>query len=335
MVWLLLIPILVFAQVIKVDQEVAQKLGIRTQRVKIESRSPEIRIPAQLKADQSKGVEVYSPLEGVIKRLYVKEGDKVKKGQLVAEVYSPRVAELNAQVRMAQVRLQSAEEALKREELLYKEEVIPYSRYFSAKVEYDRALAEYRVLLQSRSSLGEIREEKLLIRSPGDGVVVEQKVVLGSSVGLQSPLFKVQDFSKLWAYAYAEPGFKVDEKGYLEYDGKLYPAKLEWVSPRLDPATGKQVLRFAVENKDGRLREGLKVQVVIKGKEQKGVWLPAEAVQKVKGQEVVFVKVRDGFEVKKVRILFVSEGKVLVDGLLDGEEVAISGVIFLKAQAER
>jgi cobalt-zinc-cadmium efflux system membrane fusion protein len=326
---------MVLAQVMRVDQATVQKLGIRTQKVRVESHSPETRAPAQLKADMGKSVEVYSPLEGVVKRLYVREGDRVRRGQLLAEVYSPRIAELSAQIRMAQVRLQTAEEALKREELLYKEEVIPYARYFSAKVEYDRALAEYRALLQSRDSLGETRGDNLLVRSPGAGVMVEQKAVLGSSVGLGSPLFKVQDFSRLWAYAYAEPGLRVEGRSYLEYEGKLYPAVLEWVSPRLDPATGKQVLRFVVENTDGKLKEGLKAQIILRGKEQKGVWLPASALQKVRGEHVVFVRVQDGFEVRKVRVILSSGEKVLVEGISDGEEVAVSGVIFLRAQAEK
>lgn len=335
MVWLLLIPLFVFAQVIRVDQQLAQRLDIKTQKVRVENVSPEIRMPAQLKVDMSRGVEVHSPLEGVIKRMYVKEGDIVKKGQPLAEVYSPRVAELNAQLRLAQVRLQTAEDALKREELLYKEEVIPYARYYAAKVEYDKALAEYRALLQSRNSLGEIKGEDLLIRSPGYGVVVEQKAMLGSSVGLGSLLFRIQDYSKLWAYAYAAPGLKPEGRGFFEYDGKLYPASLEWTSPRLDPATGMQVLRFLVDNSDGKLKEGLKAHVVIKGKEQKGVWLPAVAVQRVRGQEVVFVKVREGFELRKVKALFTSGDKVLLDGISEGEEVAVGGVIFLKAQAEK
>ncbi len=335
MVWMLLIPFLVFAQVIRVEEAIMQKLGIKTQKVKVEVQSPELRLPAQLRADMGKSVEIYSPLEGIVKRIYIKEGDEVKKGQPLAEVYSPKVAELNAQIRMAHVKLQTAEENLKREELLYREEVIPYARYFSAKVEYDKALAEYRALLQSRDSLGEIRGEHLVIRAPNSGVVVEQKAVLGSSVGLGSPLFKVQDYSRLWAYAYAEPGFKVEGDSFVEYEGKSYPARLEWVSPRLEPATGKQVLRFVVENKDRRLKEGLKVHVILRGKLQRGVWLPKEAVQKVKGQDVVFVKTGEGFLPRKIKVLSSSEKAFLVDGLSEGEEVAISGVVFLKTQAER
>ncbi len=335
MVWMLLIPFLVFAQVIRVDQQTIQKLGIKTQRVKVESYSPQRSLPAQLMTDLKGAVEVYSPLEGIVRRLYTKEGDQVRKGQPLAEVYSPRVAELNAQIRMAQVRLQTAEENLKREELLYKEEVIPYARYFSAKVEYDKALAEYKALLQSRNSLGEIKGDHLVIRSPGSGVVVEQKAVLGSSVGLGSLLFKVQDYSRLWAYAYAEPGFRLEGNSFVEYEGRLYPARLEWVSPRLDPATGKQVLRFVVENKEGKLKEGLRVNLVVQSKPQRGVWLPKEAVQKVKGQDVVFVKVAEGFQPKKVKVLHVSDKALLVDGLSEDQEVAISGVIFLKAQAEK
>ncbi|MCS6957293.1 MAG: efflux RND transporter periplasmic adaptor subunit [Aquificaceae bacterium] len=331
MVWMLLIPLLVFGQVIKVDENTMRKLGIRTQVVKVEDQKLEVRLPAVLRANPTLSVEIYPPIEGIVKRLHVKEGDRVSKGQLLAEIYSPKIAEINAQIRMAQVRLKNAEEALKREELLYKEEVIPYARYFSAKVEHERALSEYKALLESRSSLGEVRGDNLLVRSPKGGIVVEQKAVLGSSVGLQSPLLKIQDFSTLWAYAYAEPGFQPESEGFIEYENRIYPMKLEWISPRLEPQTGKQIIRFSVENRDGKLKDGIRVNVVLRKKGMRGVWLPSQAVQRMR-EDVVFVRNKEGFVAKSVRVLFREDERVLVQGLSDGEEVAVSGVIFLKAQ---
>ena len=335
MVWMLLIPLVVFANLIKVNEDTIQKLGIKTQPVKIEEARLEDSLPAVLKSDPSLSAEIYSPLEGIIKRLYVKEGDRVKKGQILAEIYSPRIAEINAQIRVLEVKLKKAQEVLKREELLYKEEVIPYARYFSAKVEYETALAEYKAMLQNRSSLGEIKEDSLIIRSPYSGVVLEQKVVLNSSVGLQSPLFKIQDYSRLWAYAYAEPDYKPEREGYVVWEEKQYPAKLEWISPKLDPKTGKLVLRFLVENKDYRLKEGLRVNIKVKGQGMRGFWLPAQAVQEVKGDPVVFVRVRDGFLPKKVKKLRQEGNRVLVEGLSQGDLVVIEGTIFLKSQVEK
>ncbi|MFN3598932.1 MAG: efflux RND transporter periplasmic adaptor subunit [Aquificaceae bacterium] len=335
MVWMLLIPLVVFANLIKVNEDTIQKLGIKTQSVKIEEARLEDSLPAVLKSDPSLSVEIYSLLEGVIKRLYVKEGDRVKKGQILAEIYSPRIAEINSQIRVLEVKLKKAQEVLKREELLYKEEVIPYAKYFSAKVEYETALAEYKAMLQNRSSLGEIREDNLIIRSPYSGVVLEQKAVLNSSVGLQSPLFKIQDYSRLWAYAYAEPSYKPKREGYVVWEEKQYSAKLEWISPKLDPQTGKLVLRFLVENKDYRLKEGLRVNIKAKGQGVQGFWLPAQAVQEVRGDSVVFVRVRDGFLPKKVKKLRQEGNRVLVEGLSQGDLVAIEGTIFLKSQVEK
>lgn len=331
---LLFIPLLLQAQVIKVDTKTMETLGIRVQKVKLTEEAKEVSFPAVLDWDKSATHEVYSPLEGIVKKLYVKEGSFVKRGQLLAEVFSPRLAELNAQIRMAQVKLKTAEENLKREELLYKEEVIPYARYFSAKVEYEKAKSEYSALLKNLSSFGEVRGNNLLLRSPIEGIVLEQKVASGSSVDLQKPLFKLQDTSKLWAYAYTDPTFSVkDVKAvFIEFEGNRYSAKIDWVSPQLDPQTGKQVIRLSLR---APLKAGLKTRAVFSFGKYRGVWLPVQALQKVKGREVVFVKDKEGFKVYPVKALIEKDGLVLVEGLKEGQEVAVSGTIFLKAQAER
>jgi len=193
---LLFLPFLVFSQSIKVDEKTQQKLDIKLYTVRQEEVKEKLTFPATVSEYAGLVAEVYSPVSGVIKKLYVKEGDRVKKGSPLALIYSPQVADLLTQIRNAEIRLKTAEETLKREEMLYKEEVIPYARYFSAKVEYEKARGEYRALLLSLRSFGEVVGDSVLIRSPINGYVVEQKVFLGSGVDVSKEMFKIHGHEK-------------------------------------------------------------------------------------------------------------------------------------------
>lgn len=339
MVIFLLLPLLAFAQFIKVDDATLGKLDIRLYEVKPKEEKLELKLPARVEEYASLVAEVHSPITGVVKRLYVKEGDKVKKGSPLALVYSSQIADLQAQVRMAYARLRTAQETLKREELLYKEEVIPYARYYSAKVEYEKAKAEYEALLSSLRSYGEVVENALLVRSPISGVVVQQKVFVGSGVDPSKEMFKIHNHEKVWVYAYALPQdterVKKGTKGYVLWSGKRVEGFVDYISHEVDPNTKRVAIRLLVNNPKDLLRPGQMVDVVLEVGKVQGFWLPSQAVQRVKGQEVVFVRVQGGFQVRRVNKLKEENNMVLVEGLKAGERVAVSGLVFLKAQAER
>lgn len=339
--WLLilLLPLLAIAQIITVDEKTIKQLGINLYEVKAVEETEEIKAPGKVSEYAGLVAEVHPPVSGVVKKLYVKEGDRVKKGSPLALVYSPQIADLRAQLRMAQVRLKTAQETLKREEMLYKEEVTPYARYYGAKIEYEKAKGEYEALLASLRSFGEVVGDGVLIRSPINGYVVEQKVFVGSGVDTSKLMFKVRGYELLWVYAYVQPsqidGIKKGMVGYIPWQGKKVLGKVDYISYEVDPDTKRVPVRLLVNNKEDLLRPGLMVDVVLALGKTKGTWLPAQAVQKVKGQDVVFVKVPKGFEVRKVRKLKEEDNKVLVEGLKEGEKIAVSGLVFLKAKVEQ
>lgn len=336
---LLLVPFLVFAQVIEVKEEIIKKLGVKLYKVKTEEVKGEIRAPAKVSEYAPLVAEVYAPVSGIVKKLFVKEGDKVSKGSPLALIYSPQVADLQTQLRNAKVRLKTAEEVLKREELLYKEEVIPYARYYSAKIEYERAKGEYEALLLALKSLGEVREGGVLIRSPISGYVIEQKVFLGSGVDTSKEMFKIHSHEKLWVYAYLSPQdaerVKKGMKGCALWQERRICGKVDYVSHEVEPETKRVPVRILVDNKEDILRPGLMLEAILEVGRVKGTAVPVDALQELKGSSVVFVRVPKGFEVRKVRVIKRAGSWAVVEGLKEGEEVAISGLVFLKSQVER
>jgi cobalt-zinc-cadmium efflux system membrane fusion protein len=336
--WLLILPFLVFSQTVKLNKEVEQKLGIKLYTVRTTQVKQQLRLPSVVGEYSNLVAQVFPPVSGIVKKLFVKEGDKVKKGSPLALVYSPHIADLQAQIRMSEVKLKTAKETLSREEMLYKEEVIPYARYYSAKIEYERAKGEYQALLASLRSFGDVVGDALLIKSPIGGYVVEQKVFLGSGVEPSKEMFKIHSHEKLWVYAYALPedALKVRKgmRGYTIWQNYKAEGTVDYVSHEVDQNTKRVLIRLLVNNVKDLFKPGLMTETVIQTGSTWGVWIPLQAVQRVKDKDVVFVRVDGGFEIRTIRKLMQDGNNVLVEGLKDGEKIATSGLIFLKSQAE-
>lgn len=332
-------PYTVSPQTIKIEEETERKLDIKFYTVKSEREKEEIKLPARVSEHPDLVAEVHPPLSGIVKKLFVKEGDKVKKGAPLALIYSPQIAELQAQIRVIKVKMQTAQQTLEREETLYKEGVIPYARYYGAKIEYERIKGEYEALVENLKSFGEVVGDSILVRSPIEGYIAEQKVFTGSGVDTSKEMFKIHSHEKLWVYAYASP-YEVEKikkgmKGYVLWQGKKLEGIVDYISHEVDQNTKRVAVRILVENKNDILRPGVMTDALIELGEIKGIWIPAQAVQELRGDNVVFVKVPQGFEVRKVKVIKKIGDKILVEGLKEGEQIAITGIIFLKTQAEK
>ena len=144
-------------------------------------------------------VVITPEVTGEIVELPVKEGDAVKKGQLLIRIkgdqYQAQKQQLEAMLQSSEANLKMKEAELSRIELEYKrvkelhnkglasdsEMETAQSNYLSAKASYDVAQAN---VLQSRASLRETLETlyKTTIVSPMDGVVTQLNVELGERV---------------------------------------------------------------------------------------------------------------------------------------------------------
>lgn len=325
-----------FPQVVKVDKQQLKRLGIQTYELRLSTEQYEIKLPAEVKEYLPESSEVYPPVGGIVREVYVKEGDYVKKGQPLALVYSPQVAELRSQLRMAEVRLKTAEETLKREELLFKEEVIPYARYYSAKVEYDRAKGEYRALMESLRSFGEVKGDNLVVRAPTEGYVVKQEVRKGSSVDLSKRMFLIVSNRKVWVFGYApyeiSRSIRKGMKAYVVVEGTKLEGIVDYVGGYVDQKIKRVPIRALVEQKKSILKPGGMVDLVVVVGQVKGFLVPSEAVQRIEGKSYLFVEVPEGFKLVEVRPIKEVKGKTLVEGpLKEGDRVAMSGLVFLRS----
>ncbi len=322
---------------IHLSKEQAKALGIELYEVKREPTGRILKLPAEVRENPLTSYAVYSPLEGIIRKLYVKEGDRVKRGTPVAEIYSPELANLIGELKMAKVKMESSKKVYERDAQLYREKVIDYTRYYTSMLEYERAKGEYEALKSKLESYGEVKGYHLVLRSPGDGYVVSQKVFLGESVGLDRELFEIHSHDTVWIYGWADEDsarhVREGSPATVKLKGANLPCRIDFVGHEVDVKTRRVKVRCITQNRGHVLKPGMFVSLEVKTGGRKAILIPKSAVQDIEGKKVAFVWEEDGFKARELHLGGEIDGYYVVEeGLKEGEKVAVSGTVFLKTK---
>jgi membrane fusion protein, copper/silver efflux system len=111
----------------------------------------------------------------------------------------------------------------------------------------------------------------MTILAPRSGVITKKNVVEGQIVPEGSVLFEVADLSHVWIKAQiyedqagmVEPGQGV-EATVEAYPGEMFPGRLAFIDPELDPNTRTLGVRFDMDNANHRLRPGMYATVILR-----------------------------------------------------------------------
>lgn len=321
----------------KLTGDIIKKLDIKVYTVKKKDISISKKYPAVVKENLNSIEMVYSQIDGLVKKLFVKEGDYVKKGEVLAYIYSPEIARIQSELYIARVKLKTALENYKRAEYLYKNEVIPYSKFFEAKIQYENAKGEVKALKKSLSAYGNVKNGLVVIKSLKGGVIVKQNVVLGDSVNLDKPMFEIHSHEKLWVVGYIPVKdltlFKKNQKVKIVSPLGSLIGKVEFISPEVDLKTKRAEIRIVVFNKNSILKPNMFVDIFLTKKLKEGIYIPASSVITNENKRFVFKLNVDYVIPQEVHIdkRFGSYYKVL-SGINYGDRIITKGSIYLKAK---
>lgn len=296
-------------------------------------------------------VEIKSKVAGQVARVFVEEGQKVRRGQLLLRLdatdYQRDVERCQADVDQARLAVEYAELMLDRRKKGLAERGVPQADVdFAAndlaakRVAYERAKV---ALVAARDKLRYTE-----IQSPLDGTVIEKGIRVGEVVtpGVQAtfegkPLLTVADLSTIIVKADLNQidvaRVKLGQKVTLTLDalpGKSYEAEITKVAPASTLPKGKDVDVFPVEATlkapDGDIKPGMTadVRVHIETK-PKVLVLPIEAVVKEKGKSWVTVVTSDDKGRPKTDRAEVTTGArndrevEIVSGVKEGQKILI------------
>lgn len=188
----------------------SQALGIETVALAAPSSAAGNGIPAQVVIPNQQIRVVSAPLAGMVESLALAVNQPVRKGQLLARLQSPALAELQRDFLQTALQSQLAQNTLSRDEKLHQDGIVAESRYLAAKsnsATLAAAASEKRQALRlagmndgaiGKLLAGQAIGSALEVVSPLEGVVLEQMAVPGQRVEAATPLFKVARLSPLW-----------------------------------------------------------------------------------------------------------------------------------------
>jgi len=345
--------------------EAAQRqAGISTAAVRRLTRSDRVEAPGILALDEKRTARLGSMVDGMVVKAYAEVGDRVRTGQVLAEMHSPVVHDAWADYRKAvaerrrrvteqtfagqneeRARRLLADKAISQQELRRAEadRAAADEQLDMAKTEVRRAeeALEHYGVTNAEDPTGE-RGEYIPVRSPLHGVVLEKSVTQGTAVTIGTPLFVVANLTELWAVAEIDEtqiplvtAGRPTELRVSAYPGETFPGQITFVADMVNPKTRRVTVRCQVENPDGRLKPEMYAALTLSSGEPHDVLaVPSGAIQEIEGKPLVFVKAASGsFERRDVVLGQEAESWVEVrSGVKEGEEVATAGSFLLKSE---
>jgi Cu(I)/Ag(I) efflux system membrane fusion protein len=301
---------------VHISTDRVQRLGVRTAEVTERDLSRTVRAFATLQFDERKQYVVAPKYSGWIEKLFVNAtGDTINKGQPLFEVYSPELAVMQQEWRLAG---RGGYAADKLRSLDYPE----------AELEKLRRGETFRTVT---------------IRSSASGIVVQKTAVEGMRFNLGDALFRIVDLSTMWVMAEVyeqDLGFvKPGDTAHISVNAwpdQALEGKVTFIYPSVEPATRTARVRIEVPNADGRLRAGMAATVdILTPVAGSRLAIPSSALIDTGRRQVVLVERGEGrYEPKPIKIgARMSEWVQVTDGLASGERVVTQANFLIDAES--
>ena len=269
--------------------------------------------------------QISAELGGQVSEIYVKEGDRVKEGQLLARLSGDKI---NVNVSNAEANLQNAVSTLQRYEAAFETGGITAVQLDQSRLQVENARAQLQAATLNSGDTN--------ILSKLSGIVNDKMVELGMVVGAGIPLFEIVNISSLKLRVEVDEALvsQLQDRDVVEVVPSVTRDTLSGEITFIAPAsTGalKFPVEITVDNSDGRFKAGMYATAVFN---QAGVdnvlTVPREAFVGSVSDNTVFVVENGLAKLVQIRTGINYGNKVQVTGgLEEGDVVVTSGQINL------
>lgn len=291
-----------------------------------------VRLLGEVVQAQQKESNIPLRFDGRIEKVYVtSEGEYVRTGDVVAEVYAPSIISSGEEYIVA--KLQSLKEPSNRS---YKELI----------TQAEQRLLNWGI---SRNQLNEWFEQKsvpqkIAIHAQTSGIVTKRFAVAGKYFKEGQSLFDVVDLSTVWVEldVYEVDSALVEKNQTIELrfaalPGRTVEGKIDFVSPVIDPQTRTLKIRTTIDNSNGELKIGMVADGALRvAISNNHLVIPKSAVVDTGKRQLVWLQTSaDEFEARLVNLGIAAGDYVQVlEGLKENDAVVARGNFMLDAQAQ-
>lgn len=308
---------------VRIGPIVEHNLGVRTSKAERRSLWRKVEATGYIGFDESRLSQINMRTEGWVQRLLVEtEGERVEKGQLLFEFYSPELVNAQKEYIQAKRRNESRLTQAARNKLL--------------------ALGMEAADIQRLDQTGEASETSRVL-APQDGIITQLHVKEGIFIKPATQVMSLAELSSVWLQAgvfesqaeWVIPGQSAEAR--LNYmPGEVFSGRVDYVYPVLDPLTRTLQVRLRFDNPGERMKPNMYARVTIFGKSHPGALsIPQEALIRGEQFDRVVVSLGDGTYVVREVVSGIESGEwvEIKSGIEAGDEVVISAQFLIDSEA--
>lgn len=290
-----------------------------------------VRLDGKIQADERLVYTQPSHIPGRIEKLFLNfEGEFVKKGQIIAKIYSPDLV-------TAQEELFEALKIKETQPQLFKATINKLKNWKLTDYQIDKIITSKKIV------------ENFPIVANVSGYVTEKMINLGDYVNEGKPLYKIADLSRVWVLfdlyesdlAWIKNGMPVTYT-VSSIPSQSFEGVVSYIDPVINPKTRVTKARVVAANPKMQLKPEMFVSGTIQAaaqNTQESIVVPKTAVMWTGKRSVVYVMEKTdqqvSFKMRQVNLgSELNQGYEIESGLEVGEDIAINGTFSIDAAAQ-
>ena len=275
-----------------------------------------IELQGNVKTKQN--VLVYPEMPGILNKVYVKEGQKVKKDQILATIDD---GGLSQQLLLLKSNEQLAKTTFERQKRLWDQQIGSEIQYLQAKTSYDSQKNATRQLIKQ---LG-----KFTIRAPFSGIIDDVFKEKGTVVapGPGAELFRIINLSNMYIETDVPESYisSIKKNKMVEVNfpilGRSYDSSIRQVGNFINPSNRTFRIEVGIPNLDGEIKPNLTAKLRLNDYSNSNAILIPQSIisENAKGQQFIYV-VKDNKEKNQVY----AERLVIETGKTNGDFIEVT-----------
>jgi len=338
------------AEIVAQQQEIADQLKQLDTKISELDTTKKVPLITTFKAEQSvfnhylelqgnvstkKNIVIFPEYNGVLTQVYVKEGQNVTKGQLLAKIDDGGMSQ---QLTQAQIQANLAKTTYERQERLWNQKIGSEIQYLQAKSNYE-AQAEAVNQLQQQLS-------KTSVRAPFSGTIDDIMTEQGSVVGAgQSQLMRIVNLEDMYIETDVPERYinNVTKNKQVQVEfpilGQTIEAKVRQASDFINPDNRTFKVEIAIPNKGKSIKPNLTAKLKINDySNEKALLIPQSIIsENAEGEQYIYVvknknENNEGIAERVIIDTGKTQGDVIevITGIADGAEIIQEGARSVK-----
>ncbi|WCL50037.1 efflux RND transporter periplasmic adaptor subunit [Leptospira sp. GIMC2001] len=347
-------------EILKLTESNRSKLPIETIQPEYLNYQSNLEITGEIQSDPDLMANIGSRLGGKLIAIHKKEGDRIKKGEIIIEMDSPEIARLQSAYISSYSKYLAAEKNHERLKDLSKMKMASDQEIRNAEAESITWYQEWKTNEQELNlngiSLPNLSDKtknsqiktgtRITIRSPISGTVINRFVIPGTVIDPNTNILTIADLRKVWFTGKIyEKDLATIKKGQSadvvlnSFPNDKFHGRITFIGSSIDKITGSIPARITLDNPDEKIKLGLFGKAIMENSNSSTNIIENKnsnnqsGIQSKTGSQLLHIPEKSIFQIKNEDCVFVQINdleykiqKVTIGHSVDGKIPVISGI---------